>query len=271
MGSIFDHFEFREYLKAYFRELPKQGHGEARKIAQHLGVSSTFVSQVLSGERQLTSEHAQGLSEYLGHSVLEADYLFYLVQLDRAGTAKLRNYLREKLASLQAQSLKLAIRVDAKKTFTEEEKSVFYSSPLYSAVHLYASTEKDGRSLEEFMERFEITRAKAMEIVRFLRDSHLLVEEGGKYQMGTQSTHVAQGSPHLVKHHANWRIKAIQASESLTEKELMYTGQVSLSEREFNSLREEMVKFIKSFLDTVHASPAEEIACFNLDWFWIRK
>ena len=72
-----------------------------------------------------------------------------------------------------------------------------------------------------------------------------------------------------MKHHANWRIKAIEASEMLEEEELMYTAQVSLSKKDFAILREEMATFIKTFLDRVHASPAEEIACFNLDWFWI--
>ena len=88
--------------------------------------------------------------------------------------------------------------------------------------------------------------------------------------MGVQSTHVERGSPHLLKHHSNWRIKAIQASEKLSAQELMYSGQVSLSEKDFVILRTEMTKFIETFLKTVHESPAEEIACLNLDWFWIR-
>jgi hypothetical protein len=161
--------------------------------------------------------------------------------------------------------------VEPKKTFSEEEKSIFYSSPLYSAIHLYTSTGKEGRTLEEIMERFELTRARAVELMRFLREANLVKEEAGRYKMGIQSTHVAQGSPHLLKHHANWRIKAIQTSESLTAKELMFTSQVSLSEKDFEGLREEMVKFIKSFIAQVEASPAEEIASLNLDWFWIRK
>lgn len=49
----------------------------------------------------------------------------------------------------------------------------------------------------------------------------------------------------------------------------MYTVQVSLSREDFSQLRESMVRFIKEFLKTVHASPAEEIANFNLDFFWI--
>jgi hypothetical protein len=51
----------------------------------------------------------------------------------------------------------------------------------------------------------------------------------------------------------------------------MYTAPVSLSRADFRALREEMVQFVQKFLKKVHASPAEEIACLNLDFFWIKR
>jgi hypothetical protein len=39
---------------------------------------------------------------------------------------------------------------------------------------------------------------------------------------------------------------------------------------DFMALREEIVVFIKKFLEKVHASPAEEIAYLKLDFFWSR-
>ena len=106
--------------------------------------------------------------------------------------------------------------------------------------------------------------------MNFLVSSGLCIFVNGQYQMGTQSTHVGSDSPHLMKHHTNWRLQAIEAIENLDEQELMYTVQVSLSKKDFQKLREEMVQFIKQFLDTVYPSPAEEIANLNIDWFWIR-
>ncbi|MGZ6442070.1 MAG: DUF4423 domain-containing protein [Pseudobdellovibrionaceae bacterium] len=112
---------------------------------------------------------------------------------------------------------------------------------------------------------------KTAEIMDFLKASQLVNENNGKFTMGTQSTHLESSSPHIHKHHSNWRIRAIQASENLSDEELMYTVNVSLSKADFIVLREELVTLIKSFLKKVHDSPAEEIACLNLDWFWIRQ
>lgn len=271
MSSVFEHLDYRDYIKERLRALPKKGHGEAKKIAKQLGVSSTFISQALAGDRQLTSEHAQILSEYFSLTQLESDYFHYLIQWDRAGTLSLRKYIEGKMEKVKKDSLQLVHRVAAQRVFSDEEKSIFYSSPIYSAVHLFTSTQGKGRTLEDIAQRFELSLTKAAQVLRFLREVNLVTEKAGHFQMGTQSTHLENSSPHLLKHLANWRIKAIQASDSLTDQEMMYTSQVSLSVEDFHLLRERMAQFIKSFLETVHASPAEEVACFNLDWFWIRK
>lgn len=270
MISIFEFKGYPDYLRSYLKSLPKEGYGESKRIAEHLSVSSTFFSQILSQQRQLSPEQAQALAGYLGLNKLEANYLFYLVQLERAGSESLRVFLLEKLQEIKEQSLKLVNRIEPKKILSDHEKSVFYSSAIYSAVHLFCSTE-NGRSVDDIVTRFDITRAKVIEIVRFLSETGLIIEESEKFRMTTQSTHVAQGSVYLLRHHANWRLQAIQASEDLTDTELMFTGQVSLSKADFEILREEIAKFIKVFLNRVHASPADEIANINIDWFWIRK
>lgn len=66
-------------------------------------------------------------------------------------------------------------------------------------------------------------------------------------------------------------MKAIQYADDLSETELMFTSPASLSREDFNRLRKKMVLFIQDFLKEVHASPAEDIACFNIDFFWIKK
>lgn len=270
---IFEFSAYRSYLRAYLKKLPKKGHGEARKIAIHLRVSSTFISNVLAGSKDLTLEQAEVLSEYLGHSEMEADYFLNLIQLERAGTHRLKKYFDAKLKETKDKSLQLSKRVQAKNTLTDEEKSTFYSHPLYSAIHLYTATHAKGRSIEEISRRFDIPRSRASKMVQFLDQAQLIqeVEKNGRYVIGTQSTHLEVHSPHLHKHHTNWRLKAIQSSENLSDQELIYTVNVALSESDFSKLRESMVQFIKGFLDTVHPSPSEELACFNLDFFWIRK
>lgn len=268
---IFEFDTYRAYLDNYLGKLPKKGYGEAKKIAAALGVSSTYISQVFSGEKDFNLEQADTLADYLGLKNLERDYFILLIEKERAGTKKLKSYWEEKLADIKKQSLKLSKRVNPNRVLTDEEKSIFYSSAFYSAVHLFTSTNKKGRSLEEIKSRFEISRAKASDVISFLCDVGLCREENNHYLMTENHTHIEKGSPHLLKHHTNWRIKAVQYAEELTDEELMYTGNASISKKDFQNLREGMVQFIKEFVKTAQDSEAEEICSFNLDFFWVKK
>jgi hypothetical protein len=241
------------------------------RIAGALGISTSLVSQVVSGQKLFTPEQGQTLGEYLQLNELEQEYVSYLLQRDRAGSKSLRDFWNSKLERIRDQSRKVANRVVSDRKFTDADRAILYSNPLNSAIRLYTSVGEHGKTLEEIMKRFELTRPKALEILGFLTQTGLCRLEKGHYVMGVQKTHLEEGSPQLLRHHANWRLRAIRESETLSKEELMYTAPVSLSRADFESLREKMVVFIGEFLKQVHASPAEEIACFNMDFFWIKK
>jgi uncharacterized protein (TIGR02147 family) len=269
--SVLSERNYKRFLKGYIDTLPGHGRGEMSRMARHLKVSSTFLSQVLSSDKHLSFEQAKGITEYLGLSALETDYFLQLVHVERAGTTSLKNYYEEKLEQLRGQGLRVANRIETARELTDTERATFYSSPLYAAIWLYTSVSEKGQTLETLIERFDLPRTRAVEIVRFLVDAGLCIEKNSSYTMGPQSTHVGQGSPHLLNHYRNWHLQALAQSETLTSEELMYSVAISLSREDFALLREQMVRFIKDLLKTAHASPAEEIACFNMDFFWIGK
>lgn len=269
--SAFKYSSFGPYFQAYLKQLPGKGRGELSKIARHLGVSTTLVSQICAGKKSFTSEQTIHLVRYLALSPLEGDYVMALVQLDRAGNRELQNYWKAKIDEIKRQALKVANRVQVDRQLTDAERTTFYSSPIYAAISLYSSTSERGKTRDEIAARFDLSRARASKIIQFLLETGLCKEVDGRIQMGIQKTHAEQGSPHLLRHLTNWRLKAVHQGEELTEQELMYSAPVSLSRSDFEDLREQMVQFIQKFLKQVHASPADEIACFNLDFFWIKK
>src|SRR4051812_26541065 len=145
--SLFEFTDYRAYLRAHVARLPKNGRGELTRIAAHLAVNTTLLSQIMSGAREFTPEQAFALSAYLGHSVLEADYFSLLVQIERAGTKDLKDHLERKRKGLKTDALKLAARISHQKKLSDQDRAVFYSSWIYSAVHLYTSVGKNGVTL----------------------------------------------------------------------------------------------------------------------------
>jgi uncharacterized protein (TIGR02147 family) len=269
--SLFLFDNYRTFLKTYIASLPGKGHGELSRIAKALQVHQTLMSLILSGERDLSLEQAFDLCNYLGFSQIESDYFSLLVQLARAGTKRFEDSIRQKLEQVKNESKKLSKRVDFEKVLTEHERAKAYSSWIFSAIRMFTSVGEQGQSLQDIQNRFHLTRQRAMELLNFLESAGLVRQVQGKYVMGEQRTFLEKGSPHFLKHHSNWRIKAIEQADQLSDSELMFTSPVSLSAEDFTKLREQLAEFIKNFLETVKASPAEDIACLNLDFFWIKK
>lgn len=268
--SVFSYIDCREFLRERLRTLPKQGRGELAKIARHLNVNPTLISQIMSKARSFSPEQGLLLAEYFGLSDLERDYFLLMVQEEQASTHQLKELFREKREGLRTQALQVREQVRLERSLTEEERVRFYSSWSYSAVHLYCSVDPKGVTVEDVVGRFRMQRARVLEVLRFLVDVGLCEEKLGRYLMSTQSTFVEKGSPHLKRHHLNWRVKAMERQEDLEDTELMFTAQVSLSRADFEKLREMAMNFIKQAAEVVKDSPAEDVANLNLDFFWVK-
>jgi uncharacterized protein (TIGR02147 family) len=267
--ELFNHLEYRDFLRAWIKAQPNQGRGHLSRIARHLEINTTLLSQIMSGSREFTLEQALGLGDYLGLNKIELEYFLCLVQWARAGNHQLKSHWREKIEDLRATSKSLATRIKHERNLTDIEKSVFYSSWRYSAIHLLTSLKEKGVTLDEVMNRFHLARGKALEILKFLCEIGLCQETKGHYLMTTQSTFVPQGSPHLIRHHLNWRMQAMHKSEEISDRELMYTAQMSLSRKDIERLRDLAVSFIKTANEIAKPSEPEDLVNLNIDLFYI--
>ncbi len=268
--SLFNFLDYRYFLRSYIENLPRKGRGEINRLAEAAGIHPSLVSQILADEKNLSLEQAQLIASYMDLTTLETEYFLNLVLYQRAGTVKLKNYFKEKLFTMKETSLDLSKKLTQDKQLTEVEKSILYSHWLYLAIWLFTSIDK-GKSLEEVSNRFRINREKALDILNFLISKNLCSKEKDLYCMSSQSVHIERSSPHLYKHHTNWRIQAIEASDKIENEELTYTAPMSISKSDFKKIREKLSDVIKEVTDTAIQSKAEEVVYFGIDFFWIKK
>ena len=259
--KILDFVDYRKYIKSW---ISKTGRGSLRRLSEHLRVQSTYLSQVISGTRDLNSDQALELTIYWQFTSLETEYFLALVEIEKAHTEKLKNYLRERRDHLKKESLDLSKRVSHDRVLTDEEKSLFYSTWIYSAVRAFTSI-GNGNSADEISAAFGLPRAKIIEILQFLTQTGLCTEENGNYKPGVQKTYTDRKSPHTTKHHMNWRMKSMQRSENLDDTELMFTAPISISQKDFLVLREKIVDLINQMMSLVGESDPEGVACLNID------
>lgn len=255
--------KFTDY-KAYIRQL--SSHGTAKIMAHHLGVNSTMISQILSGPKDFTLEQGEKLLSFFNLKGPEAEYFLILIQIERAGTKSLKDFLQKRAEQIRSEGKEVKRHILVDRDLTAEEKSTFYSSWIYSAIQIFTSIE-GGKTFEEISNALRVERGRLVEVMEFLVEKGLCTLEAGVYRPGVQSTHIEKGSPFLIQHHNNWRVKALEKSESLLDQELMFTANISLSEADFHKLREKLLQTIREFMDVVKPSPAEIVANLNIDFF----
>ena len=251
-------------------KLPKKGWGELNRWSKHIGVHPSLLSQVLSGTKDLNLEQAQALAELLGLMPIEADYFLLLVQWERAGTQKLKKYFKNKMDEIVKSALEISQQVRQDRSLSEEEKSIFYSHWLYAAIWLRSSL-KDGCTVDNVSSFFGISSERSNEILNFLLETQLCVRKDGACFMGPQSIHLSRQSPHITKHHTNWRLRAIENSDRITEEEVMYSAPMSLSKADVGKVRNLILELIRQATDIAIASEAEKVICMNVDLFELKK
>ncbi len=264
MVSVFDYKNCRDFLKAWIKE--KGGRGGASRLAAAMGISGSMISLIMKGTKNLSLEQGTELAEYLALNEREEEYLFLLIELARAGSHKLTQRLEKKQQSLLQKSRQISNRAKKDKEFTETEKSVYYSSWLFTGVRNLSACPST-RTPKSIASYLGIEMQVLQPVLEFLVAHDLVILEKGQLTYGPQHTHLASDSPYANQQHRSWRIKGMELMERRREEDLFYSCPMSLSKEAFEQIRTWLPSAIEHILKIVGPSPSEEVACFNIDFF----
>lgn len=267
--KITDFKDYRAFVRALLKAQGKKIRGSHRQLAEFLRVEPSYLSQMLSGTRPLSSEHGLQIANYFGLSFSERDLFLFMLECENAGTADLKEYWKNKIQEQKFELKKLSKQISYDAVLSEKDKVKFYSSYIYSAVRLFTSL-GEGKTLEEIMLYFELERAKALKILDFLTAAGLCLSEAGTYKMGPQRTHLESSSDMIPRMHTNWRLRSILRSDDISPEELMFSAPVSIDQNSFAEIRNDLLELIKKSSDRVKKCSPEDLAIFNIDLLWFR-
>jgi uncharacterized protein (TIGR02147 family) len=259
--NIFDFEDYREFLKTY---LSRQS-----VVRKHLlsatGISSSFLTQVLSGTKQLSSDQGYEIALYAGLTERETDYFLLLIDLGKAGSHKLQQRINGKIKQLQSDALNVSAKVSSNIQLTEEQKAIYYSNWIYSAVRNLIPTQPN-LTTSDIAKKLNVPEVRAESAIQLLLDFGLInkTENGLRYQQGY--THLSSSHPLIFRHHQNWRQRAIQRMDHYNESHLHYTCPMAISRESVNQLRLHLLESIKNVNQSLQADPDVSF-CLNIDLF----
>ena len=264
--SIFDFIDYKDYLNAWLENLPKKGHGEMRRMALHLNVSTTMMSQVLRGNKDFSSELASELADYLNLNDNETDYFFLMIDYARAGSHNLKTKLKKRLEHKKNESQKLVNRMPKDAELSEQNKAIYYSSWMYTGVRNLSAIPYYS-DIDKISEKLNLPRNQIQKVVDFLIQNQLCVLKDGKLEVGPQKTHIGNNSLLVHKHHQNWRLQGFNKMVQSDDENLFYTAPMSLSKELASEIRQELPSIIEKIIKRVGPSESEVVRCLNIDWF----
>ncbi|MBO9666053.1 MAG: TIGR02147 family protein [Bdellovibrio sp.] len=236
------------------------------KLANAAGVSSTLISLILKGDKQLSLEQASDIADFIGLNDKENEYFFLLVDYGKAGTIPLREKLLKRIKEQQQLSKNTSRRIKKDRELTEEEKAVYYSSWIYTGVRNLSAT-GEFNDVQSISQRLNISPSMAAKALNFLLEHGLCKQENGKILYGPTYIHVDPDSPFVIKHLQNWHLRGFQYMDQYNESNLFYSCPMSLSKEAAAQIRMLLPKFIEEVLKIMRPAASEEVYCFNLDWF----
>lgn len=266
MVSVYEFSDYREFLKAWIASHEEGRRGLKSELARKMGVSSSLMSQILGGDKQLSLEQAAEAAERFGFNDAEIDFWFLLVEKDRAGTHKLRLRFEEKIRQARTRAKNLANRIRKEVELSEDVKSTYYSSWIYSGARNLSAL-PDVNDVETLAKKIDLPLPLIAKVVQFLLENGLCKLQDGKLTYGPAQTFTERHSPHTKKHHRNWRLRGLQMMELESDEDLFITAPMSFSRKTGEEIRAFLLEAVQDVNKRVGPSPSEIVGCLNIDWF----
>jgi uncharacterized protein (TIGR02147 family) len=238
------------------------------QLAIHLNCQSSFISQVLNGDKtHFSLEHIKKISVFLQLSVEETDYLILMCLYERAGSVDLKDHFLQKLKEIQERHQDINQKINKRgQGLSAEQKATYYSHWGYMAAHMLVSI-PELATLEKLQEQLKISDKFLNEIVDFLLECELIQKKGNKFSIGKTRIHLDKKSPFVKTLHQNWRHKAIESLSEDNDFDLHYSSVLVLSKKDSLKIKDLILNFIKEKEVILAPSAEEQMVVLNLDYF----
>ncbi len=264
MTDLFKFNDYKDYLKQLVK-INEDIRGYQARLAREASCQPSYLSQVLTANADLTTDHALNLSTFLGFDDLEKEYLLTLIMLAKAASVKNKRYFEKKLSQLRKQHSSLTKRINSDEEYAKDVELIYHSSWVYAAVHVATSIQ--GQTAIAIAEKLRLTVGEVLSVLKILAGYGLVKSDGDKWIYVTGSTHLPDESYMTMVNHSNWRLKSVSNIPQRNENDLRYTSVFTMSQEDADKLKEEMLKVIKQWRGKIAPSQPEVTMAILCDFF----
>lgn len=266
--SIYEYRDYKRFITDWIEQSPHKGRGLRKHLAQAIGCQTAFITHVLAGDYNFSLEQAESCARWMGLSEGDSEFLLLLVMHQRAGSKALEKIFQKQISQKREQNTVLKKRVEISETLSLEDQATYYSSWHYAALHM-ALLNPQLQSIDSLQKYFQLPTAQLHSTLEFLQSRGFIKLEKGVFKVLKPVLHLELASPLIRQYHTQWRLKAVEALGRKDLENLHYSGVISLSQEDYEWVREKLSQLLKEVVERLKVSPDEKLACLNFDWFQV--
>jgi uncharacterized protein (TIGR02147 family) len=263
-------FFFKDYREFILHKLEEAGgpKGYRQRLSEAAHCTAAFLSQVLNSHVHLTADQAAGIAKFWRLDDEESEYFLDLVQHARASTPSLRALIEKRMDRLRNHHNSIESRVHIKGKLSPENAQRYYTSWIYSAIHVALSV-PELQNIPALSARFRLSPEVVQRVLADLETMGLASNAApGVYKSTVAQIHLPSESPFAIIQHNNWRQKAIIAQSELAPSEMFsYTAVHSLARKDIDALKRLLLDYVEKSNAVVRPSPEEAVVCVLIDLF----
>lgn len=270
--TIFNYKSYKSYLLDLMKSQPGKGRGMRSSLAAAARCQSTYVSQVLNGDRHFSLEQAELINLHLDHTQDEARYFLHLVSYERASTSSLKARIKREMDLEISKQSDLKTRLNAhREELSPEVQSEYYRVWYHAAIHI-CLTIAGLRTKESIAAALGIPMAQVSESLNFLTQNGIAKKVGQEYHTGQNLAFVSKDSPHITQHHFNWRHQAIRSIELNRKEDVHYSVVISVNKKEVQKIKSMVLQLIEDSKAVWQSSQDEvELHSICVDFFEVSR
>ncbi len=261
---------YREIVNEYlgYRN-ERRPRGVVKQLASQLRCHSTFIAQVLKERADFSSEQGIEICRLYKFNSEQQDYFLTLLARDRSGTPVLSEYYQKKIDELLERSRDLEPKTLIKESSFNPFEGEYFGNWTYQAVHALTQI-RHYQNVEAIAKALGILPTEVRAILDRLKIMKLVASEGPKWRSLKDSLHLSKDSPFVRTLRISWKAKLLSDLQSQLEMEgTRYTGIVTVSHKDYQKIRDILVKALAEIRQTVEKSAPEEAHVLSIDCYKI--
>jgi uncharacterized protein (TIGR02147 family) len=270
MINVYEKEDYRELFEDIL-ELAKQKpfSRSLAEIAKACGIQPSYLTNVIKRRCHFSADQASDIMTFLGYPTEKIDFVLLLIDLERTGSPKRQQLLKERVQKTRQLKLRADNYVVAEKK-TDDPKSLmdYYLDPLAPLIHMYFGVRHAEQNPRNIAQKLRVSEERVNRIIDILRQDRLIEFKQGKYHQTSQHLHLPKDSPLAKAHQVLMRSMALERLARVeTENHLAFTVTFNADEHSRAKIQVEFLKFIKKCQNFCKESKSENVLQLNFDLF----